>query len=128
MDEDIKTTLVDMHAEATSEKIALGWYLDGRVSAVIGTHTHVQTSDDRVLNKGTAYLSDAGMTGVHDSVLGLDRNLVIQKFITQTPGQFLLAEGEATLHGALVEIEPSTGRALSITRISVRENDIFALD
>ncbi|MCX6344068.1 MAG: TIGR00282 family metallophosphoesterase [Armatimonadetes bacterium] len=128
LDGETRTTLIDMHAEATSEKVALGWYLDGRVSAVIGTHTHVQTSDERVLIAGTAYLSDAGMTGVHDSVLGLDRKLVIERFLTQTPGQFALAEGEATLQGAVVEIDAATGHALSIVRINVRETDKIGAD
>ncbi len=128
LDGEANTTLVDMHAEATSEKIALGWYLDGRVSAVIGTHTHVQTSDERVLIAGTAYLTDAGMTGVHDSVLGLDKKLVIERFLTQTPGQFALAEGEATLQGAIVEVDAGTGRALSIARVNMRENDNFCTD
>lgn len=113
-----ETILVDMHAEATSEKMALAWYLDGRVSAVIGTHTHIQTSDERVLPGGTAYLTDAGMTGVHDSVLGLDKDAVLERFLKQIPGKFLLAEGEATLQGALVRTAP----AVSIERISVRES------
>lgn len=120
MEDDTATILVDMHAEATSEKMALAWYLDGRVSAVIGTHTHIQTSDERVLPGGTAYLTDAGMTGVHESVLGLDKDTVIERFIKQIPGKFLLAEGEATLQGAVVRTEPAT----SIERISFRESDL----
>lgn len=117
-----KIIFVDLHAEATSEKKAMGWYLDGKVSAIIGTHTHVQTSDERVLPNGTAYLTDAGMTGVHDSVLGLEKNLVIDRFIKQIPGKFELAEGVATLQGAVVSIDPSTGLAASIQRISIAEN------
>ena len=111
-----RVIVVDMHAEATSEKVAMGWHLDGRVSAVIGTHTHVQTSDERVLPGGTAYLSDVGMTGVVDSVLGLDRNAVIERFVKQIPGKFTLAEGPACLHGAMIEIDADTGRAVSIAR------------
>lgn len=118
----VKIIFVDVHAEATSEKKAMGWYLDGKVSAVIGTHTHVQTSDERVLPNGTAYLTDAGMTGVHDSVLGLEKNLVIERFIKHIPGKFQLAEGLATLQGVVISIDPSTGLAASIQRIDVAEN------
>lgn len=118
-----KMTVVDMHAEATSEKAALAWYLDGRVSAVIGTHTHVQTSDERVLPRGCAFLTDVGMTGVRDSVLGLNIDSVIERFMTQVPTKFTLAEGPAVLHGALIEIDPATGRALSIERIEIAEAD-----
>lgn len=120
-----KVVFVDMHAEATSEKMAMGWHLDGRVSAVIGTHTHIQTSDDRVLPRGTAYMTDAGMTGVHDSVLGLEKKLVVERFLKQIPGKFALADGEATLQGAIVEVDPDTGHAVSIERISVSENTSF---
>jgi len=119
-----KVVIVDMHAEATSEKKAMAWYLDGRVSAVIGTHTHIQTSDERVMPKGTAYLTDAGMTGVMDSVLGLEPSVVIERFLTQVPGKFQLAEGPATLQGALIEVDEGTGRAVSIERVSVGEYDI----
>ncbi len=118
-----KVIIVDVHAEATSEKIAIAYYLHGRVSAVIGTHTHVQTSDEKVLSRGTAYLTDAGMTGVTDSVLGLDPAVVIQRFITRLPGQFVLATGKAALQGALIEIDAETGRAIDISRINVNEGD-----
>lgn len=118
---DSRVLIVDMHAEATSEKVALGWYLDGRASAVIGTHTHVQTSDERVLPNGTAFITDAGMTGVHDSVLGMDINSVIKRFKTQVAGKFTLAEGPARLQGVVVEIDTETGRSLSIERIDIRE-------
>jgi calcineurin-like phosphoesterase len=101
--------------------MASGWY----VSAVIGTHTHIQTSDERVLPNGTAYLTDAGMTGAHDSVLGLDKQAVIQRFLTQLPGKFVIAEGEATLQGAVVVVDPANGRALSIERVSVRESSVL---
>ncbi len=122
--EEARTVVVDMHAEATSEKMAMGWHLDGRVSAVIGTHTHIQTSDERVLPHGTAYLTDAGMTGVHDSVLGLDKDAVLEKFLLQIPGRFEVAEGEATLQGVVLTIDPQSGRALDIQRISVRESEL----
>jgi len=116
-----RIVIVDMHAEATSEKAAMGWYLDGRVSAVIGTHTHVQTSDQRVLPRGTAYITDIGMTGVVDSVLGLPPAAVIERFLTGVPGKFELAEGPTRLQGALIEIDGETGRAISIERIEEAE-------
>lgn len=112
-----KIIIADIHAEATSEKVAMGRYLDGRVSAVIGTHTHVQTSDEKVLNGGTAYITDVGMTGVEDSVIGMDYDTVIGRFITRMPGRFQLAEGAARLHAVILEIDPDTGRAVSIERI-----------
>ncbi len=116
-----KVIVVDMHAEATSEKIALGRYLDGRVSAVIGTHTHVQTSDEKVMPGGTAYITDVGMTGVEDSVIGMDYPTVISRFLTRVSTKFELAEGEAVLRGVIVEVQPDTGRAVSITRIVIPE-------
>ncbi len=119
-----KAIVVDMHAEATSEKKAMGYYLAGRVSAVVGTHTHVQTSDEVIMPEGTAYITDAGMTGVLDSVLGLDRDMAILRFLTQVPSKFALAEGVATLQGVLIGIDPETGSALSVVRLSVREGDI----
>lgn len=112
-----RIVIVDMHAEATSEKKALGFHLDGRVSAVLGTHTHVQTSDEGVLPGGTAYLTDVGMTGVVDSVLGMSTSAVLSRFVTQVPGKFELAEGPAALNGAVIEIDAETGRATSIRRI-----------
>ena len=119
-----KTVIVDMHAEATSEKKAMGYHLAGRVSAVIGTHTHVQTSDEVVLAQGTAYITDAGMTGIQDSVLGLDKNMALSRFLTQVPGKFTLAEGTATLQGVVVDIDGTSGRATSIERISVEESEL----
>jgi len=113
--------IVDMHAEATSEKMALGWYLNGRASAVVGTHTHIQTSDERVLFSGTAYISDVGMTGAHDSVLGMDPEMVIEKFKTQMPGKIKLADGEPTLQAVIIDIDEATGRAVGIKRISIKE-------
>jgi hypothetical protein len=107
-----------MHAEATSEKIALARMLDGRVSAVVGTHTHVQTADEQIFPGGTAYLSDAGFTGPHDSVLGREIEPVIARFRANTPQKFDVAKGRILLQGALIEIDAATGRALSIRRIS----------
>ncbi len=106
--------LVDFHAEATSEKICMGWYLDGRVSAVVGTHTHVQTSDARVLPKGTAYLTDLGMTGPRDSVIGREVAPVTQRFLSGMPVRFEVAKGPAVLEGALLDIDRTTFRAVSI--------------
>ena len=108
---------VDMHAEATSEKCAMGWHLDGRVSAVIGSHTHVQTADERILPQGTAYLTDAGMCGPRDSVIGVKREQVIRRFLTQMPGRFEVAEGPVLVQGAIVEVDDGTGRAHAIRRI-----------
>jgi hypothetical protein len=110
--------LVDMHAEATSEKIAMGCYLDGRVSAVLGTHTHVQTADERILPGGTAYLTDVGMTGPFDSVIGIKKDLILQRFLLQIPNKFDVAKGDVRLQGALIEIGPG-GRAVAMERVSV---------
>src|SRR5205814_1250049 len=109
--------LVDFHAEATSEKVALGWYAAGRATAVIGTHTHVQTADERILPGGTAYLTDVGMTGPINGVLGVDTSLVIEKFLTQMPVRFEIARGPVLLMAALLELDPHTGRAQRITRL-----------
>ena len=111
--------VVDFHAEATSEKMALGWYLDGRVSAVFGTHTHVQTADERILAAGTAYLTDAGMTGSFDSVIGIKKELAIEKFVTLMPTRFEVAKKDLRLNGAVVEIDETSGKALGIERISL---------
>jgi hypothetical protein len=110
---------VDMHAEATSEKIALARLLDGKVSAVVGTHTHVQTADEQIFPGGTAYLSDAGFTGPHESVLGREIAPVIERFRTNTPQKFGVASGRILLQGALIEIDPESGRALKIERVSL---------
>lgn len=112
--------IVDLHAEATSEKRALGWYLDGQVSAVVGTHTHVQTADEEVLPGGTAYLTDLGMTGPYDSVIGTRKELVIERFLTLRPTRFAVAERDVRLCGALVEVEVATGRARAIERVCRR--------
>lgn len=110
---------IDFHAEATSEKIAFGYYVDGRASAVVGTHTHVQTADERLLPQGTAYLTDVGMTGPVDSVIGMNREIVIHKFTSLLPARFEVAEGEAQLCAVLVDIDPATGRATGIQRLQV---------
>ncbi|MBE9501799.1 MAG: TIGR00282 family metallophosphoesterase [Chloroflexi bacterium] len=109
--------IIDFHAEATSEKVALGQYLDGRVSAVLGTHTHVGTVDARLLPKGTAYITDVGMTGPLDSVIGDDADAVIRRFLTQIPHRLSVGKGSVILNSVLVEVEESTGRAKSIIRI-----------
>ena len=111
--------LVDMHAEATSESVAMGWYLDGRVSAVVGTHRHVQTADERVLPGGTAYITDLGLTGPTDGVIGVDREQIIQRFLTQMPIRFETARGPAKLHGVVIAVDPDTGRASDIRRLSL---------
>ena len=108
--------LVDMHAEATSEKVAMGWHLDGRVSAVVGSHTHVQTADNRILPGGTAYLTDAGMCGPLDSVIGVKREQVLRRFLTQMPSRFEVAEGPVIVQGALIEVADETGMAVAIKR------------
>ncbi|MCX5668404.1 MAG: TIGR00282 family metallophosphoesterase [Candidatus Omnitrophica bacterium] len=109
--------IVDMHAEATSEKVALGWFLDGMVSAIIGTHTHIQTADEKILPKGTAFLTDAGMTGPYDSVIGRKKEQILNRFITQMPTKFEMAEGDVQLHGAIIDIDEKTGMAESIKRV-----------
>jgi hypothetical protein len=110
-----ETIVVDMHAEATSEKVAMGHYLDGRVTAVIGTHTHVQTADDRVLSKGTAYITDVGMTGPLESVIGVRTDIILRRFTTEMPVQFEVAEGPVRVNGVLIDAEG--GRARSIARL-----------
>ncbi|HIJ74184.1 MAG TPA: TIGR00282 family metallophosphoesterase [Candidatus Hydrogenedentes bacterium] len=110
--------LVDFHAEATAEKVAMGWYLDGLCTAVIGTHTHVQTADERILPNGTAYISDVGMTGALDSVIGVERDLAIHRFITGMPTQFKAGRARPGLCGVVVEADDATGRARTIERIA----------
>lgn len=114
---DTKIIIVDMHGEATSEKIALGWYLDGTVSAILGTHTHIQTADEKILPNGTAYITDVGMTGPYDSVIGRRKEQILSRFLTQMPVRFEMAEGDIQLHGAIVDIDEATGRARSIKRV-----------
>ncbi|HEY1789967.1 MAG TPA: TIGR00282 family metallophosphoesterase [Verrucomicrobiae bacterium] len=113
-----KIIFVDFHAEATSEKIAFGRMLDGQVSAVVGTHTHVQTADEQIFPGGTAYLTDVGFTGPHDSVLGRETEPVVRRFLTSMPQRFEVAKGGVRLQGALIEIDESSGKALNIQRVS----------
>lgn len=112
--------IIDFHAEASSEKAALAWYLDGRVSAVIGTHTHVQTSDERILPGGTAFITDVGMTGPTDSVIGVKKEEAIARFLYQSPRRFTIPKGAVHLDAAVMEIDPTTGKALSIERIRIK--------
>lgn len=115
---DIKIIVVDMHAEATSEKVSMGWHLDGRVSLMFGTHTHIPTADERILHKGTAYITDLGMTGPYDSVLGRDKKRVISAMMTNVPVPFDVATDEPKLCGVLVKVESTTGKATHIERIT----------
>ena len=118
--DDVKVRVVDMHGEATSEKQAMGYYLDGRVSAVVGTHTHVPTADEHILPRGTAFLCDIGMTGPYDSVIGVDKNQIIQKFFDQMPRRFETATGDPRFSAVLIDADESTGRARSIERVVIR--------
>src|SRR5947208_633570 len=119
--------IVDFHAEATSEKIAMGWHLDGRVTALIGTHTHVQTADERILPKGTAYLTDVGMTGPHDSIIGVETQAALGRFLTALPARFETATENPRLHAVIVEADEQTGRATDIERLSLSADDIQQL-
>jgi 2',3'-cyclic-nucleotide 2'-phosphodiesterase len=123
-----RVILVDFHAEATSEKIAMGWHLDGRVTAVIGTHTHVQTADERVLPNGTAYITDAGMTGPHDSIIGTEREPALARFLTGMPSRFEPATGNPRLHGVVIEVDDATGKATSVTRLDCTPSDLERMD
>jgi metallophosphoesterase (TIGR00282 family) len=122
-----QVVFVDVHAETTSEKVALSWYLDGQVAAVIGTHTHVQTADERILPGGTACLTDVGMTGPHDGVIGMDKTAVIARFVTGLPGRFEPATGDPRLHGVTITADPATGRATAIERIALTEVQLQAI-
>lgn len=110
--------IVDFHAEVTSEKVAMGWFLDGRVSAVLGTHTHVQTADHRILPQGTAYITDAGMVGPRDSVIGVKKEIIIERFLKVMPQKFVVASGDAIINGVVVEIDNINGQAVSIKPIN----------
>ena len=116
LDPETKVILVDIHAEATSEKQAMGWYLDGRVSAVVGTHTHVPTADERILPNGTAYITDVGMTGPHDSVIGMEKGPIIKRFLDGLPARFEVATGDIQMNAVLIEVDSLSGRAVSIAR------------
>ena len=118
---------VDFHAEATSEKVAMGWHLDGKATAVVGTHTHVQTADERVLPNGTAYITDVGMTGPHDGVIGVERSAIIQRFLTGLPQRFETATENPRLNGVLIKADEQTGRALSIDRLSLSVQQVESL-
>lgn len=118
---------VDFHAEATSEKVAMGWHLDGRATAVVGTHTHVQTADNRVLPKGTAYITDVGMTGPHDSVIGVDRLAIVHRFLSAMPQRFETATENPRLNGVVVQADETTGLATSIDRVNVSLADLETL-
>ncbi|MCP8616450.1 TIGR00282 family metallophosphoesterase [Salirhabdus salicampi] len=123
-----KTSIIfiDFHAEATSEKQALGWYVDGRASAVVGTHTHVQTADERILHEGTAYITDVGMTGPYDGILGVEKSDVIRRFLTSLPVRFEVPDkGRAQLSGVIVDIDSKTGRSKSIKRITINDDHPF---
>lgn len=122
LDADTKVRIVDMHAEATSEKVAMGWYLDGRVSAVLGTHTHVQTADERVLPKGTGYLSDLGMTGSYSGVIGMDKKDVIERFTTALGRRAEHSSGDVRLCGAVVDIDETTGKTRAVVRLNLAHN------
>ncbi len=122
-----RVIFVDFHAEATSEKAAMGWHLDGRVTAVAGTHTHVQTADERLLPKGTAYITDAGMTGPHDSVIGVTVDAALGRFVTGMPSKFEAASGNARLNAVVVTADPATGRARTIERLNLSASDVEAL-
>ncbi|MFD0711348.1 TIGR00282 family metallophosphoesterase [Paenibacillus sp. GCM10027626] len=122
-----KCILVDFHAEATSEKIAMGWHLDGKASIVVGTHTHVQTNDDTILPHGTAYLTDVGMCGSKEGVLGMERTAVLYKFKTQLPARFVVDEGAWHFHALLVDIDESTGKAKQTTKIRMTETDLLMM-
>jgi len=115
--------IIDFHGEATSEKIAFGWYLDGQVSAIIGTHTHVQTADERILPQGTAYISDVGMTGPRNSVLGMEKEVIIKRFLTQLPMRFDVAKGEVLFSAVSLKIDETTGKCVHIERIQEIQSD-----
>ena len=122
-----RVIFVDFHAEATSEKVAMGWHLDGRVTAVVGTHTHVQTADERILPKGTAYLTDTGMTGPHDSIIGVTVEAALGRFVTGLPAKFEAAGGPARINAVVVTADPATGKATAIERINLSAPDVEAL-
>ena len=122
-----RVIIVDFHAEATSEKLAMAWHLDGKATAVLGTHTHVQTADERVLPNGTACITDAGMTGPHDSIIGMEIEPSLSRFLTSMPTKFEPATGNPRLNGVVIDADDKTGRANRITRISYSERELTAL-
>ena len=120
----VKVIIVDVHAEATSEKYAIAWDADGKVSAVLGTHTHVQTADDRIMPKGTAFLTDVGMTGPYDGIIGVDRNIILKKFKTYMPQRFEPATGMAQINAVILDIDDESGKANKIERINMKNLDV----
>jgi metallophosphoesterase (TIGR00282 family) len=122
-----RVIVVDFHAEATSEKIAMGWHLDGKATLVVGTHTHVQTADERILPNGTAYMTDAGMTGPHDGIIGMERDPSLARFLSGMPTKFEPATANPRLNGVLVSVDDKTGRAISVARLSYSEQELAAL-
>jgi metallophosphoesterase (TIGR00282 family) len=127
VEKEARIVLVDFHAEATSEKIAMGWHLDGRVTALVGTHTHVQTADDRVLPGGTAYITDVGMTGPHDSIIGMEKEAALSRFLTSMPARLEPATGDVRLHAVVITADERTGRAEAIERLNLSEREVRAL-
>lgn len=122
LDPNIRVRFVDFHAEVTSEKMAMGWHLDGRVSAVVGTHTHVPTADERILHHGTAYLTDAGMTGPYDSIIGMDKTAALERFLHGVNTRFEPAKREPWFNSVLIDVDEDTGKARSIERIQIRDS------
>ena len=122
-----RVVIVDFHAEATSEKVAMGWHLDGKVTAIFGTHTHVQTADERVLPKGTAYLTDVGMTGPHDSIIGVTIEAALGRFVNGMPARFEAATGPGRLNAIIITADPATGKAQGIERLNLSMQDVSAL-
>jgi 2',3'-cyclic-nucleotide 2'-phosphodiesterase len=122
LDPDVKVRLVDFHAELTSEKMAMGWHLDGRVSAVVGTHTHIPTADTRILPRGTAYQTDVGMTGPYDSVIGVDKDIVLRKFLTSLPVRMEAAKKGVELHAVVIRVRQDTGQASEIKRYTIKQD------
>jgi len=120
---EVKVIFIDFHAEATAEKQAMGWYFDGRVSAIVGTHTHVPTADEQILPGGTAYISDSGMTGPHDSIIGVSKDIIMPKFISQMPARFETATDDVRINAVEIVVNPETGRAASIERFCMKVHD-----
>jgi metallophosphoesterase (TIGR00282 family) len=122
-----RVIFVDFHAEATSEKVAMGWFLDGKVTAMVGTHTHVQTADERILPKGTAYLTDVGMTGPHDSIIGVEVEAALGRFLNGMPARFETATGNPRLNAVVIDAEDETGKATDIERLSYHMDELVAM-
>ena len=120
LDSSVKVRFVDFHAELTSEKMAMGWHLDGRVSAIVGTHTHIPTADTRILPGGAAYQTDVGMTGPYDSVIGVKKDIVLQRFLTALPWKMDAAKGTVELHSVILEVDENTGKALAMRRHTIQ--------